>query len=148
MKLSSKTLLPAISLPLLLSACVSQGNSMTSISAQDLQHHHWQLSHIDGKALEENESTLIPRLEIGENLTANGFAGCNQFFGQAELKGTQLRIEKMGMTMKMCHEEQMHIEQVVSGTLTHWSEVTLTNETLTLKSAQHELVFTQRDWVN
>lgn len=87
MKLRSKTLLAAISLPLLLSACVSNGNSMTSISAQDLQHHHWQLSHIDGKALTENEDTLIPRLEIGENLTTNGFAGCNQFLAKPNSKG-------------------------------------------------------------
>lgn len=52
------------------------------------------------------------------------------------------------MTMKMCHEKQMQVEQLVSSTLTNWSEVTLTNETFDLKNAQHELIFTLRDWVN
>ncbi|SUP55573.1 heat shock protein HslJ [Vibrio vulnificus] len=42
MKLSSKTLLAAISMPLLMTACVSNGDNMKQLTAQDLQHHNWE----------------------------------------------------------------------------------------------------------
>ncbi|MDK9771584.1 META domain-containing protein [Vibrio sp. B181a] len=147
MKLSLKTLVAAISLPVLMTACASNGDNVKEITAQDLQHHNWQLVQIDGKNIAAEERQA-PRLEIGENLTANGNAGCNNFFGQAELKDNQLRIEKMGMTMKMCMEDQMKIEKVMSETLSDWSDITLTNESLVLKNADHELTFELRDWVN
>ncbi|HDM8233249.1 TPA: META domain-containing protein [Vibrio campbellii] len=147
MKLSLKTLVAAISLPVLMTACASNGDNVKEITAQDLQHHNWQLVQVDGKNIAAEERQA-PRLEIGENLTANGNAGCNNFFGQAELKDNQLRIEKMGMTMKMCMEDQMKIEKVMSETLSDWSDITLTNEGLVLKNADHELTFELRDWVN
>ena len=147
MKLSLKTLVAAISLPVLMTACASNGDNVKEITAQDLQHHNWQLVQIDGKNIAAEERQA-PRLEIGENLTANGNAGCNNFFGQAELKDNQLRIEKMGMTMKMCMEDQMKIEKVMSETLSDWSDITLTNEGLVLINADHELTFELRDWVN
>ena len=147
MKLSLKTLVAAISLPVLMTACASNGDNVKEITAQDLQHHNWQLVQIDGKNIAAEERQA-PRLEIGENLTANGNAGCNNFFGQAELKDNQLRIEKMGMTMKMCMEDQMKIEKVMSETLSDWSYITLTNEGLVLTNADHELSFELHDWVN
>ncbi|MGR5238058.1 MULTISPECIES: META domain-containing protein [Vibrio] len=148
MKLSLKTLVAAISLPILMTACASNGDNVKEITAQDLQHHNWELVQIDGKNIAIEDAEYGPRLELGENLTANGNAGCNEFFGQAELKDNQLRIEKMGMTMKMCMDDQMKIERVMADTLTQWSDITLTNEGLVLKNADHELTFTLRDWVN
>lgn len=148
MKLSLKTLVTAISLPVLMTACASNGDNVKEITAQDLQHHNWELVQIDGKNIELKERQQAPRLEIGENLTANGNAGCNNFFGQAELKNNQLRIKKMGMTMKMCMDDQMKIEQAMSETLTEWSDITLTKEGLMLKNDDHELTFQLRDWVN
>ncbi|EPM6961936.1 META domain-containing protein [Vibrio alginolyticus] len=148
MKLSLKTLVTAISLPVLMTACASNGDDVKEITAQDLQHHNWELVQVDGKNIVLDEHQKVARLEIGENLTANGNAGCNNFFGQAELKNNQLRIEKMGMTMKMCMEDQMKIENAMTQTLSNWSDITLTKDGLVLKSADHELTFTLRDWVN
>ena len=148
MKLSLKTLVTAISLPVLMTACASNGDDVKEITAQDLQHHNWELVQVDGKNIVLDENQKAARLEIGENLTANGNAGCNNFFGQAELKNNQLRIEKMGMTMKMCMEDQMKIENAMTQTLSNWSDITLTTDGLVLKSADHELTFTLRDWVN
>ncbi|EIZ0686694.1 META domain-containing protein [Vibrio parahaemolyticus] len=148
MKLSLKTLVTAISLPVLMTACASNGDDVKEITAQDLQHHNWELVQVDGKNIVLDENQKAARLEIGENLTANGNAGCNNFFGQAELKNNQLRIEKMGMTMKMCMEDQMKIENAVTQTLSNWSDITLTKDGLVLKNADHELTFTLRDWVN
>ncbi|ELB7605947.1 META domain-containing protein [Vibrio parahaemolyticus] len=148
MKLSLKTLVTAISLPILMTACASNGDDVKEITAQDLQHHNWELVQVDGKNIVLDENQKAARLEIGENLTANGNAGCNNFFGQAELKNNQLRIEKMGMTMKMCMEDQMKIENAMTQTLSNWSDITLTKDGLVLKNADHELTFTLRDWVN
>ncbi|EGQ8285049.1 TPA: META domain-containing protein [Vibrio parahaemolyticus] len=148
MKLSLKTLVTAISLPVLMTACASNGDDVKEITAQDLQHHNWELVQVDGKNIVLDENQKVARLEIGENLTANGNAGCNNFFGQAELKNNQLRIEKMGMTMKMCMEDQMKIENAMTQTLSNWSDITLTKDGLVLKNADHELTFTLRDWVN
>ncbi|EJG1452025.1 META domain-containing protein [Vibrio parahaemolyticus] len=148
MKLSLKTLVTAISLPVLMTACASNGDYVKEITAQDLQHHNWELVQVDGKNIVLDENQKAARLEIGENLTANGNAGCNNFFGQAELKNNQLRIEKMGMTMKMCMEDQMKIENAMTQTLSNWSDITLTKDGLVLKNADHELTFTLRDWVN
>ncbi|ELB2148166.1 META domain-containing protein [Vibrio parahaemolyticus] len=148
MKLSLKTLVTAISLPVLMTACASNGDDVKEITAQDLQHHNWELVQVDGKNIVLDENQKAARLEIGENLTANGNAGCNNFFGQAELKNKQLRIEKMGMTMKMCMEDQMKIENAMTQTLSNWSDITLTKDGLVLKNADHELTFTLRDWVN
>ncbi|HCG5534769.1 TPA: META domain-containing protein [Vibrio parahaemolyticus] len=148
MKLSLKTLVTAISLPVLMTACASNGDDVKEITAQDLQHHNWELVQVDGKNIVLDENQKAARLEIGENLTANGNAGCNNFFGQAELKNNQLRIEKMGMTMKMCMEDQMKIENAMTQTLSNWSDITLTKDGLVLKNADHELKFTLRDWVN
>ncbi|WP_032079942.1 META domain-containing protein [Vibrio fluvialis] len=147
MKLSSKSLLAAMAMPVLLAACASNGDDV-QITATDLQHHNWQLTQIDGQDIVKNEHYDAPRLEIGEKMMASGNAGCNNFFGQAELKDNRLRIEKMGMTMKMCIGDVMDTEQAVSQSLMDWNDVTLTKETLTLKNDIHTLTFTLREWVN
>ncbi|MEF1290631.1 META domain-containing protein [Vibrio sp. M260118] len=148
MKLSPKTLLAAITLPLVVTACVTNGDDSTQITAQDLQHHNWELVSIDGTDLVLEERQNPPRLEVGEKMTANGNAGCNNFFGQAELKDNQFRIEKMGMTMKMCVGDVMDIEQAFSQTLSDWSDMTLTKDTMTLKNDNHTLTFKLSDWKN
>ncbi|AMF94288.1 META domain-containing protein [Vibrio fluvialis] len=147
MKLSSKSLLAAMAMPVLLAACASNGDDV-QITATDLQHHNWQLTQIDGQDIVKNEHYDAPRLEIGEKMMASGNAGCNNFFGQAELKDSRLRIEKMGMTMKMCIGDVMDTEQAVSQSLMDWNDVTLTKDTLTLKNDVHTLTFTLREWVN
>lgn len=148
MKLSSKKLLAAISLPVLMTACASNGDNVKQITAQDLQHHNWQLVQIDGKEVTNADKQKVPRLEIGEKMMASGNAGCNNFFGQAELKDNQFRIEKMGMTMMMCVGDVMDTEQAFSQTLSDWSDITVTKDGLTLKNDVHTLTFTLRDWVN
>lgn len=147
MKLSSKSLLAAITLPVLLTACQSNGESM-ELTATDFQHHNWELVQIDGQDINLDSKEVAPRLEIGENMTANGNAGCNNFFGQAELKNNQLRIDKMGMTMKMCPDAAMEVEQAMSNTLMEWSDVTLTKDQMILTNGIHTLTFNLRDWVN
>lgn len=86
MKFSPKTLLAAVALPIMMTACASNGSDEKQITAQDLQHHNWELVSVDGEMIPSGEGHKKPRLEIGEKLMANGNAGCNNFFGQTELK--------------------------------------------------------------
>ncbi|MFM2589602.1 META domain-containing protein [Vibrio sp. TBV020] len=148
MKLSPKTLLAAITLPFIVTACASNGDDVKQITAQDLQHHNWELVSIDGKDIVLEGRQTAPRLEVGEKMTANGNAGCNNFFGQAELKDNQFRIEKMGMTMKMCVGDLMDVEQAFSQTLSDWSDMTLTKDAMVLKNDVHTLTFKLSDWKN
>ncbi|OBT13468.1 heat-shock protein HslJ [Vibrio sp. UCD-FRSSP16_10] len=156
-----------ISLVLLLSACsttqqtpsnqtdssataVSKVVSSESLTVNDkaLQHHHWILSDIDGEPIASDPHFKAPTLEIGENMTANGLAGCNNFFGQGELNNGKFRIQQMGMTMKMCPDAIMKTEMLYSQALAQWNQVTLTQSQLVLKGPEHTLTFKLKDWVN
>ncbi len=144
-----KKFLITASLPMFMAACASNHDANNQVSTDMLQHHNWQLTQIDGKDISEPEKSEEPRLEIGEKMQANGYTGCNNFFGQGELnKEGQFRIEKMGMTMKMCMGPAQTTEQAISSTLSTWSDITLTKDNLILKGQKHELTFTLRDWVN
>ena len=148
MKFSPKILLAAVTVPFVMTACASNGDDVKQITVQDLQHHNWELVSIDGKEIKLEDHQKRPRLELGEKMMANGNAGCNNYFGQAELKDNQFRIEKMGMTMKMCMGDAMDLERSFSTTLAEWSDMSLTNEGMVLKNALHTLTFKLSDWKN
>ncbi|MFD2230761.1 META domain-containing protein [Alkalimarinus sediminis] len=144
-----KRILSVVTLSVLMSACASIEEESNSVTVKALQHHNWELTHIDGELISVPNKQQKPRLEIGEHFTANGMAGCNNFFGQAALnENGAFRIEKMGLTRKMCPEADMKIEQVMTEVLSSWSEITLTPKNMILKSPTHELTLKLRDWVN
>ena len=141
----STRILSIIALTTLLGACASPAPS-TPLSAQSLQHHHWVLEKIDGVPLSA-EKGQAPDLEIGEHLRANGSAGCNRYFGQVEVQGSQLRIKQMASTMMFCPPPRQDWERAMTSTLSEWSEATLSEQQLRLKGPQHELQFKLQDWV-
>lgn len=141
----STRILSVIALTTLLGACASTSPS-APLSAQSLQHHHWVLEKIDGVPLPA-EKGQAPDLEIGEHLRANGSAGCNRYFGQVEVQGTQLRIKQMASTMMFCPPPRQDWERAMTSTLSEWSEATLSEQQLRLKGQQHELQFKLQDWV-
>ena len=147
----TKLLGAAIALPALLTACMSSSSGdqkPLELTATNLQHHNWELIAINDQPIEAPEEGRLPNLEIGEQLTANGYAGCNNYFGQVEIEDQKLRISKMGMTRKMCMPESMDIEMAMAQTLTQWSEVQLSKDNLILKGSDKTLTFKLRDWVN
>lgn len=141
----STRILSVIALTTLLGACASTSPS-APLSAQSLQHHHWVLEKIDGAPLPA-EKGQAPDLEIGEHLRANGSAGCNRYFGQVEVQGSQLRIKQMASTMMFCPPPRQDWERAMTSTLSEWSEATLSEQQLRLKGPQHELQFKLQDWV-
>ncbi|UZE94887.1 META domain-containing protein [Alkalimarinus alittae] len=143
-----KRILIAVALTTLFTACATVDDKSVAVTVKSLQHHNWELTHVDGNTITYPEKTQKPRLEIGENFTANGLAGCNNFFGQAELNESgEFRIDKMAITKKMCSPSEMGIEQVMAETLSSWSQIILTPENLTLKGENHELRLKLRDWM-
>jgi heat shock protein HslJ len=130
----------------LLSACNSTPSS-NALTAVSLQHHHWVLEQIDGQPLPA-ERGQQPDLEIGEQLQANGNAGCNRFVGQVEIQAQHLRISHMASTMMLCQAPQQDWEEAMTRTLGDWSEAELTAEHLRLKGRQHELLLRLSDWMH
>jgi heat shock protein HslJ len=138
--------LSLIALTALLSACTGV-TSDTALTSESLQHHHWLLEQIDGQPITADKGQQ-PDLEIGENLQANGNAGCNRFIGQIEIQGQQLRISKMASTMMLCQGPQQDWEDAMTSTLSNWSEASLTDQQLRLKGSKHELTLRLSDWMH
>ncbi|MCC5939820.1 MAG: copper resistance protein NlpE N-terminal domain-containing protein [Lunatimonas sp.] len=65
----------------------------------------WVLKQVMGKDLPENEAIFI-QFEPGSSRVL-GFGGCNQFFGNYELKeGWRIQLSQIGRTQKLCQEMQ------------------------------------------
>ncbi|WP_434360242.1 META domain-containing protein [Parasalinivibrio latis] len=147
-----KLTLAALMAPVILAGCASQTPQTSSgddlaVSKENMMHHRWVLTHVDGSPVKLAEGFNAPDLEVGEHFTANGHGGCNRYFGEAELRNGQFRIEKMASTMMACPEPAMKLEDAMTKTLSNWSDVTLTRQGLELKGQEHILTFKLRDWV-
>ncbi|WP_153447250.1 META domain-containing protein [Vibrio algicola] len=143
-----KKIIPLVSLSLLLAACSSQ-DKVSMVTPSDLQHHHWELSEIDGTPVAENKFGQVPDIEIGENMNSHGSTGCNSYRGMAEINAEtgEFRISKMAMTMKMCQGDAMTTERAVASTLSAWSTIDLNKQSLELSNDEHTLTFVLKDWV-
>lgn len=122
------------------------GCSSTAFVQQDLQHHHWVLSKLDGQPVASVRDNP-PDLEIGEHFTVNGIAGCNRYFGQGHLKKDKLWVTSLGSTVRACTPPLDAIEQAVLTTLTEGARLSGDSQTLILQGKQHRLEYQLRDWV-
>lgn len=139
-----KRLLAALVLPMMLAACSTTGlTTKTSqpVTGPELADGSWSLVQIDNQDLTQPEAAQAPTLALAADLAANGHAGCNRYFGQAEVKDGQFRIEKMGMTMMLCPDSEMKVEQTFTQSLSDWNKVTISGDTMTLTNAKHTLTF-------
>lgn len=134
--------LPALLIPLFMLA----GCSSTAFVQQDLQHHHWVLSKLDGQPVASVRDNP-PDLEIGEHFTVNGIAGCNRYFGQGHLKKDKLWVTSLGSTVRACTPPLDAIEQAVLTTLTEGARLSGDSQTLILQGKLHRLEYQLRDWV-
>ncbi|MGF1685462.1 META domain-containing protein [Photobacterium japonica] len=142
-----KRFLAALVLPMMLAACASNDSNneqvQTMTNQTDIAAQNWVLTKIDNQVI--STETEAPNLQLASDLNANGNAGCNRFFGQAELQDGKLRIEKMGLTMMACQGPGQDMEQVMSKMLMDWSTATVAGDELTLKNASHSLTFSRAD---
>lgn len=127
----------AVILPIALSAC-------SSIQKNDLQHHHWNLISINNQAI---STEIKSDLEFGEGFRINGKAGCNRFFGEAQLKGKTLAAPHLASTLMACHGEAQDVESAVINTLSQGAKATIKDQKLELKGTEYTLVYELADWM-
>ncbi|WP_319783136.1 META domain-containing protein [Oceanisphaera sp. IT1-181] len=125
---------------LLLTAC-SGGPTVVN---SDLQHHHWNLSAINGVAI---ATEIKSDLEIAEHFTINGLAGCNRFFGSATLEGNRLVADPLASTQMACSPAEQKVEHAVLQTLGKGATVNNNGNELELVGAQYTLTYTLADWM-
>jgi heat shock protein HslJ len=133
-------------LPLLIPLLLLAGCSSAAFVQQDLLHHHWVLSKLDGEPVAASRDNP-PDFEIGEHFTVNGIAGCNRYFGQGHLEDDRLWVTSLGSTEMACTPPLDTIEQAVITTLTEGATLSGSNQTLILQGKQHRLEYALRDWV-
>ncbi|NDJ57793.1 heat shock protein HslJ [Enterobacteriaceae bacterium 4M9] len=136
---------------LMLAATVITGCAGTTnnaeISAEQLQHHRYVLQSVDGKPLSGLDAARQPEISFGENMHVAG-AMCNRFMGQGKLTGDTLKVEGMASTRMMCIEPQLsELDNVIGAMLNDGAQINLAGQELTLKNAQHTLVYTLADLV-
>ena len=130
-----------------LSSCAS--SQAAQVSESSLQHHRWVLESVNGEAIDIQElGSIIPELEIGEQLAASGNSGCNRFFGTAVLQKNQFSINPVGSTRMLCKPVQNELEYLFLQLLGQWSTISLDAENnLTLKTENTLLEFRLEDRV-
>ncbi len=143
MQFNLKTSLLAVALPVLATACVSNGgnNNFRDVTPQKLQHNKWELVSINGEQIQTNNHQTAPFIEIGANLETSGNTGCNNFKGTGELGERKFRVNRMAMTRKMCPGNANDIEKAVFNTLSDWSEIAVPNNLLIIQDDENTLEF-------
>lgn len=129
---------------LLLTACSSGSSSAPEVVNSELQHHHWNLSAINGVAI---DSRIKSDLEIAEHLTINGLAGCNRFFGSAKIEKNRLLAEPLASTMMACSPAEQTVEHAVLETLGKGAKINNKGSELELVGDKYTLSYTLADWM-
>jgi len=81
------------------------------VTQGDLQHHRWVLESINGNKIGAAQlDGKIPELEIGEQMMASGYLGCNRFQGKAALRENRFIIDPVASTRMFCETKQNDIE--------------------------------------
>ncbi|WP_298719859.1 META domain-containing protein [uncultured Oceanisphaera sp.] len=125
---------------LLLSAC----SGGLKVVESDLQHHHWNLTAINGVAVDPE---IKSDLEIAEHFTINGMAGCNRFFGSATLEQNRLKADPLASTKMACDPVAQKVETAVLQTLGEGATVNNQGQQLELVGEQYTLTYQLADWM-
>ena len=117
-----------------------------------LAHRNFIISSVDGQEFptkdQEGQSRPLPNLDFGQWPHVSGKI-CNNYSGQVELKGDVLSMKNAATTMMMCHDNELNqLEVTFHRLLNEGVKMEFVGQTLTLKSADHTLVFTVSDYVN
>ncbi|AOT06662.1 META domain-containing protein [Pseudoalteromonas luteoviolacea] len=83
----------------LLSVVLMGCSSTGTVNVDTLKYSSWQYVSEDSDA-----ETQPIQFEFLDAFRVNGFAGCNRFFGQGEIRSGQLFVSNIGMTRKLCDE--------------------------------------------
>ena len=130
---------------LVLAGCVNPGKA--SVQPKQLQNHRFVLENVDGKAVKttttqpEISFSALPEISLLNNITVSG-AMCNRFNGQGKLSEGELKVKTLAMTRKLCSEPQLNeLDQAIGDMLRKGAQVDLTEDQLTLATADKTLMF-------
>lgn len=128
----------------LLSGCVY--NSKVSTGAEQLQHHRFVLTSVDGQELKPGEKPL--ELSFGEDMYVSGNM-CNRFSGKGKISDGELKVKTLAMTRMLCADPGLNaLDSTLSKMLRDGAQVDLTESQLTLATADRTLVYKLADLMN
>ena len=85
--------------------------SVASVAANPIEDVEWGLVELDGEELAVEPGTRRPFIRFDSSKSrANGYAGCNNFFGGYTRKGQSLSFDPIGSTRMACGEPQDTME--------------------------------------
>lgn len=126
---------------LALAGCVNPGKA--SVQAGQLEGHRFVLESVNGVAIKP--SAVPPEMSFGEKMAVSGVM-CNRFSGQGKLSEGELKVKGMAMTRKLCTEPQLkELDATIGDMLSKGAQVDLTEDQLTLATAEKTLMFKRAD---
>ena len=126
---------------LALAGCVNPGKA--SVQAEQLEGHRFVLETVNGVAIKP--SAVPPEMSFGKKMAVSGVM-CNRFSGQGKLSEGELKVKAMAMTRKLCVEPQLNeLDATIGDILSKGAQVDLTEDQLTLATAEKTLMFKRAD---
>lgn len=126
---------------LALAGCVNPGKA--SVQEEQLEGHHFVLETVNGVAIKP--SAVPPEMSFGKKMAVSGVM-CNRFSGQGKLSEGELKVKAMAMTRKLCVEPQLNeLDATIGDILSKGAQVDLTEDQLTLATAEKTLMFKRAD---
>lgn len=131
---------------MLLSGCVY--NSKVSTGAEQLQHHRFVLTSVNGQAVNASDRPL--ELSFGEKMAITGkmyVSGnmCNGFSGEGKVSDGELKVKSLAMTRMLCRCPAQYLDAAIDKMLREGAQVDLTENQLTLATADQTLVYKLAD---
>jgi heat shock protein HslJ len=140
-----KKLVAVTFLSLALAGCVNPGKA--SVQPEQLQKHRFVLENVDGKAITKTATqpeisfSALSDISLIKNITVSGVM-CNSYNGQGKLSEGALTVKTLAMTRKLCTDPQLNeLDQAIGDMLRKGAQVDLTEDQLTLATAEKTLMF-------
>ncbi|MGE8031539.1 heat shock protein HslJ [Enterobacter mori] len=140
-----KKLVAVTFLSLALAGCVNPGKA--SVQPEQLQNHRFVLENVDGKAITKTATqpeisfSALSDISLIKNITVSGVM-CNSYNGQGKLSEGALTVKTLAMTRKLCTDPQLNeLDQAIGDMLRKGVQVDLTEDQLTLATAEKTLMF-------
>lgn len=140
-----KKLVAVTFLSLAMAGCVNPGKA--SVQPEQLQNHRFVLENVDGKAITKTATqpeisfSALSDISLIKNITVSGVM-CNSYNGQGKLSEGALTVKTLAMTRKLCTDPQLNeLDQAIGDMLRKGAQVDLTEDQLTLATADKTLMF-------
>lgn len=144
-----KKLMALSVISLVLTGCVNPGKA--SVQPEQLTSHRFVLENVNGKAVKNTTTppeisfNALSDISLVNNISVSG-AMCNRFSGQGKLSEGELKVKTLAMTRKLCTEPQLNeLDQAIGDMLSKGAQVDLTEDQLTLATADKTLMFKRAD---